>query len=314
MSTVAEAAPAAAGLSVAGLGRATARALVLVASLLTLVLARTGLPAVMLAGAVIASLAALFIVESRFGARAGAWVGYVVGFVVFAHLRNLADDVGAPVRVSYPAEADAALGGGTLPTAWLQGHLLEPGLTTAVDVYCAVVYLSYFLVPHVVGLVLWRRAPALFSRYALAVLVTIYAGLAVSALVPTAPPWLAAEFGDGVEAARVLTGVVGWNPEDYAPGAPAANPVAAMPSLHMAVTAVVAFVAWRSRAARVVAVLYALSMAFALVYTGEHYVSDLLAGAAAAAAAWLLAPMALRAAANRVRVYPQAASTAASTP
>ena len=69
-----------------------------------------------------------------------------------------------------------------------------------------------------------------------------------------------------------------------------ANPVSAMPSLHMAMTVLVLLAAWRARLpVRVAGLLYALAMGFALVYAGEHYMVDLAAGAAVAALAWRIA-------------------------
>ena len=63
-----------------------------------------------------------------------------------------------------------------------------------------------------------------------------------------------------------------------------------MPSLHMSITVVVALFMWRYHwLAGVASALYAMAMAFSLVYLGEHYVVDLLAGAAMAAAIWKLA-------------------------
>src|SRR5699024_5804486 len=55
---------------------------------------------------------------------------------------------------------------------------------------------------------------------------------------------------------------------------------AAVPSLHAALTAMVAIFLWRRVAAgwRPVLVGYALIMAFSLVYTAEHYVVDILVG------------------------------------
>jgi membrane-associated phospholipid phosphatase len=69
-----------------------------------------------------------------------------------------------------------------------------------------------------------------------------------------------------------------------------ANPVAAMPSLHVAFAALVAiFVATRIRSKwRRLAYLYPVAMGFTLVYTGEHYVLDLVVGVAYAVAAHLV--------------------------
>jgi membrane-associated phospholipid phosphatase len=58
------------------------------------------------------------------------------------------------------------------------------------------------------------------------------------------------------------------------------NPVAAMPSLHTAFAVLVALMIGarlRSRW-RYLLALYPVAMGFTLVYTGEHYVLDLIAG------------------------------------
>jgi membrane-associated phospholipid phosphatase len=59
----------------------------------------------------------------------------------------------------------------------------------------------------------------------------------------------------------------------------AGNPLAAMPSLHFATSAMAAFVlADAGPIEGAVGWTYALTLGFALVYLGEHYVVDLLAG------------------------------------
>jgi len=59
-----------------------------------------------------------------------------------------------------------------------------------------------------------------------------------------------------------------------------ANNVAAMPSLHAGYALLIALYLWRvvPRWARVPLALYPPAMAFALVYSGEHYVVDCIAG------------------------------------
>ena len=55
--------------------------------------------------------------------------------------------------------------------------------------------------------------------------------------------------------------------------------MAAVPSLHAAYTLLITLFLWRlSRRARPLLALYPLAMAFALVYTAEHYVVDILLG------------------------------------
>jgi membrane-associated phospholipid phosphatase len=77
------------------------------------------------------------------------------------------------------------------------------------------------------------------------------------------------------------------------------NPWAAMPSLHFATSVLAALLLGDvNRTAGVVGWSYALTLGFALVYLGEHYVVDLLAGAGLVAIVRrgepLAAPLALR--------------------
>jgi membrane-associated phospholipid phosphatase len=68
------------------------------------------------------------------------------------------------------------------------------------------------------------------------------------------------------------------------------NPIAAMPSIHMAITALLIFPAatfgprWR-----LLAIIYASLMGLALVYLGEHFVIDVVVGTAIAAYGWFAA-------------------------
>jgi PAP2 superfamily protein len=269
--------------------RFVARVIALSLSLVTLVLARFGVPASVLISAVVLSLAILYVLDSRSGGF-GLWASYVLSFVLFAHLRTLADDTGVPIRGHYALEAEKGLFGGTVPTEWLQ-HRLYTGSAGALEIACLTVYASYFLVPHLLALDLWRKDPASFMRYGLSVLFAVYVGLAVSFAVPTSPPWLADRFAGGPHLARLLTDAFGHNPERAGAhsGVAGTNPFAAMPSLHMAVTTLVVLALWRRPVLRWFAITYLATMAFTLVYTGEHYVVDELAGVLTALLAWATA-------------------------
>ena len=74
-------------------------------------------------------------------------------------------------------------------------------------------------------------------------------------------------------------------------GQASVNQVAAIPSLHAGLSLAVTIFLWRRvhRRWRLLLVAYPLVMAFALVYSAEHYVIDILLGwALAAAVAWVL--------------------------
>jgi membrane-associated phospholipid phosphatase len=266
---------------------AFARVFVLVGSLVTLYLVRTPVPVWILGLAVAASLAAVYAVERRRPAFR-LWALYVLGFTLFAHLRTLADETGVPVRVEYAVDLERTLFGGTVPTLWLQEQLYRVGSLGVVDVLAVATHLSYYVVPHLFAFVVWKVSYDRFRRHTYELLAAAYVGLAVSFALPTAPPWLAGQVGELPFVARILEDVGNDASADlYRQGYEIAgtNPVAAMPSLHMALTVVVAITAWRiGPRLGSAACLYAGAMGFSLVYLGEHYVVDVLAGVLTAVA------------------------------
>lgn len=216
-------------------------------------------------------------------------VGYLAGFAVFSLLRGMTDETPIPVQYDYVIALERALPG-PVPTLWLQEHLRSGGEVSLLDRVMTGIHLSYFFVPMIVGLALWRWRHALIARYTVTLLVIYVAGVVMSFLLPTAPPWLAAESGDIAPIAKVTDWVYG----DVGAGGPSSdlvrmNAVAAMPSLHMAITVVVALALARfGRVWLAVATSYAVAMGVALAYLGEHYVVDELAGVLLAVAVWWL--------------------------
>lgn len=91
-------------------------------------------------------------------------------------------------------------------------------------------------------------------------------------------------------------------------GQQGSNPVAAMPSLHAGCSLLVALFFWplANTVWRAVLVGYVMLMAVTLVYTGEHYVVDVVAGWATAGLA-----IAVGAAVGRHRSTPAIASVGA---
>jgi membrane-associated phospholipid phosphatase len=118
---------------------------------------------------------------------------------------------------------------------------------------------------------------------------TFNLGASVYWLVPTAPPWwpAAAEAGglDGGEAVRRM--MVEYGEDFWKDGWGSlysvfgGNPLAAMPSLHFATSLMAALLlAEVGPIPGALGFAYTATLGFALVYLGEHYVVDLLAGAA----------------------------------
>lgn len=263
--------------------------LIMAAASLTFESARSSSP--VLASTMIISVTLLAMYLFRPGDRSfRIWAVYILGFILFIHLRDLADRTGNPTRFDYVINADQILFMGVVPTVWLQQHFAASGWLI---LFAAGMYASYFLAPHGVALALWRRRPKHFQRYVVAFLATCFVSLVLHFLLPTAPPWLAGQLGYLPHALR-LTDDIGRHlgPFAYQQGSAIAdsNPVAAMPSLHMALTALIPIAAWRTgNRWRILGLLYAGAMLFSVIFLGEHYFTDALVGIVAALLAWKLA-------------------------
>ena len=248
----------------------------------------------------------------------GGWArGVVVDWLPFALvlwaydlLRGAADGLLFSAYVRPQIEADRLLGGGAVPTVWLQDRLWDGASQLHWYDYAAwLVYMSYFVATYLVaGAALVLRAPR-FRRYVATVSLLAAMGFATYALFPAAPPWLASREGELDWTTRSIGPHLGRDPVRlllfeglFERGAEYANPVAAVPSLHAAYTLLITLFLWRSAPAwaRPLLAAYPLAMAFALVYTAEHYLVDILLGwAYAVFALWLVNTIADRRAARR---------------
>jgi membrane-associated phospholipid phosphatase len=220
-------------------------------------------------------------------------VGYVLMFLVFLILRPVADETFIPVHYDFPILMDRILFLGALPMVWLQDLFYVPGRVGVLDFVMSSVYITYFFAPHVTALVVWRTRPQLFPRAIVAISLTFMIGLFFYFAVPTAPPWLASERGDiDSDIVRILPEIsaqMAGDTYDEASRAVGENDVAAMPSLHTALTAMVALIlAGYGRRWRWVGITYVALMGTALVYLGEHYIIDEIAGVALAFGVWRL--------------------------
>jgi membrane-associated phospholipid phosphatase len=211
------------------------------------------------------------------------------------------------VRVAYPVKVDKALGLGTTPTLRLQRAFGTPGNFARHEKLLVWSHWLWFAFPHGTVLYVLMRHRDGFPRAAAQIYATFDVGVIGYWVIPTAPPWYAAERGlmdDGrtpeVRRMMVEYGEQFWK-SGWAPlyGLLGGNPLAAMPSLHFATSVTAAHVlSDTGKVAGALGWTYAATLGAALVYLGEHYVVDLAAGAVLAEgvrrATPLLAPLARR--------------------
>jgi membrane-associated phospholipid phosphatase len=191
----------------------------------------------------------------------------------------------ARLKVRYPMVADRAIGLGQLPNVRLQRALGRFQRVGTLNRFLTWAHWLWFLEPYVALAFILLRHPDRFPRAARRLAAVFDIGCGAYFAVPTAPPWWASEEGytgdEGVRRIMVEVGEETWKsawPGMY--GALGGNPWAAMPSLHFATSVSAAIsLAETGRGPAVAGWGYALTLGFALVYLGEHYVTDLVAGA-----------------------------------
>jgi membrane-associated phospholipid phosphatase len=203
----------------------------------------------------------------------------------------------ARVHVGYPVKVDRIIGLGTPPTIRLQRALGGgEGVVKAHDKFLSGIHWAWFFIPHgSIAYVLVFHRPR-FERSAAQMAGVFDLGLLGYWLLPTAPPWWAGSGGEMPHVRRIMveTGKKVWG-RHWEPlyDSLGTNPFAAMPSLHFATSVMAAHVLGDTgRTAGALGWAYAATLGFALVYLGEHYVADLLAGLALAEGVRRAAPRA----------------------
>lgn len=247
------------------------------------------------------------------------WLPFVAVLVVYDFTRGLAQFVGSPTQWIWQIDSDRAIGFGTVPTTWLQEHLKQtsPPLW---EVAISVIYISFYFVPYLTAGWLWLRGRADFRQFAVRFVSLSFLGAVIFIAMPAAPPWAAANcsvaqvadhpaepacmFSGFGAPPNGLLGTYTSQTDDRSfgvdrissrgfaslhlknavqlldKGQASVNLVAAIPSLHAAITLMLSLFLWpRVRKAwRVLLVFYPLAMAFTLVYSAEHYVTDIFIG------------------------------------
>jgi membrane-associated phospholipid phosphatase len=241
---------------------------------------------------------ALFFATASIGRPWQQWLRSARDYLLFAAMwlayaesRGIADGLNFPIQVESVRNIDRAMFFGADGVVELQQRFLGPsGTVRWYDVVGSMVYYSHFIVPPVTIAVLWFVNRRHWVRYMRRFATLLFVACAMFVVVPTAPPWMAGDPAYGYNVLPELRRPTGngWRylgldaaVDAWDTGRDWANPVAAMPSLHSAFSLFfVVFMFrwvtdWRWRA---VMLLYPAAMAVSLMYFGEHYFADAVAG------------------------------------
>ncbi len=165
---------------------------------------------------------------------------------------------------------------------------------------------AHFIVTIAMLALLWWQGAARYRPMRNALVAINLLGFVVFWLFPVAPPRMLDGFTDVVSSTHAFGS---WHDGALASQA---NQLAAMPSLHIAWALWCTVAVWqltRRRLLRALGVLYPCLTGFAVLATGNHYVLDVVAGAALVAVAFACVSRAPRLLARaRIRPLPETAS------
>jgi hypothetical protein len=253
------------------------------------------------------------------------WLPFALVLLLYDLSRGVVGLLGASTLWQFQPDADRWLFFGTMPTTWLQERIKMPQPPWW-EVIISTIYMSFFILPHVVAGLLWLRNRSDWAAFVRRFVALSFAALVVYVVLPAAPPWAAArctaaEVAGGPSNPRCMfrtpAGVPnggllgpmhtsqpgahqyveristrGWGTLHLQSaralvdsGQASVDLVAAIPSLHAALSAMVAAFLWRRVKMwwRPLLAAYVLAMAFTLVYSAEHFMVDILLGWALAA-------------------------------
>lgn len=206
---------------------------------------------------------------------------FIAVILVYESFRGIADQLNSHINYYLAPDIDKFLFG-QLPTTSLQ-HLMWSSHVRWYDVALYIPYMIFFLAPILLAILIWKTRDYYYWRMVCAYSVLFYASFLTFLLMPTAPPWMAAQHHVIQPIVRISSYV--WSslgihnfPSVYNHLSP--NPVAAFPSLHSGASTLFSIIIFRLYGWRwgLVSLIYPLSIYLGVVYEGEHYAADVIAG------------------------------------
>lgn len=221
------------------------------------------------------------------------WIPFIALLLAYEMLRGFADTAGFEVHVADILNLEKTIFFGYVPTVVLQTQFFHPNHIAWYDFGATVIDFLHFPLPIVVGFYFWIKNKRAYWRFVMALLTLSFTAFVTFLLFPSAPPWYASQKAHLVNVYKIIDYVVAqvgwhWNFSYYYDHLNP-NPVAAIPSLHSAYPWL-AFLALRNYDKKIgwFFLPYPFLVWISVVYLGEHYVIDVMAGITYATVSYLL--------------------------
>jgi len=218
---------------------------------------------------------------------------FVLIILIYESFRSVADKLNSHVHYQFAPHFDKFLFG-NLPTVDLQRWWWH-GYVQWYDVALYIPYLLFFIVPLGVAVLVWKTREHYYWQTVSAYSILFFSAFVTFLVLPTAPPWLASQNHQIQPIVRISSNV--WAslgiknfPSLYSHLAP--NPVAAFPSLHAGVATLSSLIIFKLFGRRwgTLSLIYPILIYIGVIYEGEHYATDVLAGILYGLVAYCVAP------------------------
>jgi len=217
---------------------------------------------------------------------------FIVYWIIYDSMRILPNYEVSPVRIQEPYLLEKSLFGISInDLIYTPNEYFDLVQTRFLDIVSALFYLNWVPVPLAFGVYLYYKNKQLFTQYSLVFLFANLLGFVIYYIYPAAPPWYVDLYGFELHIG-VQGNSAGLARFDELTGIPVfaslynknANVLAAIPSLHAAYPVIVLYYGIRNKLGwfNLLFVLFMLGIWFSAVYSGHHYIIDVVLGAVVA--------------------------------
>ncbi len=202
---------------------------------------------------------------------------FFILLLTFQSLRSFADNLTvADIHITDLIRYEKTLFHGHIPSSYLQSLLPELSSAPYIILLANIFYMSHFINPLIIAIIIWYKNHSDYWYFVGGLVVLTYAGFITYFIFPAAPPWWATKYGYLTDQTVVLSRFFYPSLVEFA----GPNPVAAMPSLHMAYPTFIflfSLLIWKRKGLFLLPLPILIGLS--TLFLGHHYVIDLIAGA-----------------------------------
>ncbi len=220
------------------------------------------------------------------------WVPVLLFLFGYEYLRGIIPDLTIRAHTMPMIVADKFIFG-YIPSVKFQEVLFNSQSLQWYDYLSVILYSSHFIIPMFIAFVFWLNDRKHFKSYTSGFLILSYLAFFTYIIFPATPPWMASNQGYLPPLSKIMDQV--YASFAHPISVPSiykffgANLVAAFPSLHAAYPWIIfLFIRKKSKILSYVSLLYVFGVWFSVIYLGEHYFVDVLAGIIYATTAYII--------------------------